>query len=162
MRYRRQSMVSAISEEILVSYRKRSCYGSIDSINAPLTGWLFVFPVVFPLSGGSKYNDDPFDTQVQKPGMPDDMKARIQALVDKKVAEEKALKEKESTESWSPKVVGMDWWEVRRYLRGLRKQQEKSLATFLGSHELSIRNVEIVFHFLRFIDRYLSYSLVRT
>lgn len=39
---------------------------------------------------GSKYNDDPFDTQVQKPGMPDDMKARIQALVDKKVAEEKA------------------------------------------------------------------------
>jgi len=38
---------------------------------------------------GSKYNDDPFDTQVQKPGMPDDMKARIQALVDKKVVEEK-------------------------------------------------------------------------
>ncbi|CAJ1965833.1 unnamed protein product [Cylindrotheca closterium] len=39
---------------------------------------------------GSKYNNDPFDVQVQKPGMPDDMKARIQALVDKKVAEEKA------------------------------------------------------------------------
>lgn len=38
---------------------------------------------------GSKYNNDPFDVQVQKPGMPDDMKARIQALVDKKVAEEK-------------------------------------------------------------------------
>jgi hypothetical protein len=38
---------------------------------------------------GSKYNDDPFDVQVQKPGMPDDMKTRIQALVDKKVAEEK-------------------------------------------------------------------------
>jgi hypothetical protein len=37
---------------------------------------------------GSKYNNDPFDAQVQKPGMPDDMKARIQALVDKKVAEE--------------------------------------------------------------------------
>ena len=37
---------------------------------------------------GSKYNDDPFDAQIQKPGMPDDMKARIQALVDKKVAEE--------------------------------------------------------------------------
>ena len=43
---------------------------------------------------GSKYNDDPFDAQIQKPGMPDDMKARIQALVDKKVAEEeKALAE---------------------------------------------------------------------
>mmetsp|Transcript_32335 Transcript_32335/g.78628 ORF Transcript_32335/g.78628 Transcript_32335/m.78628 type:complete len:128 (+) Transcript_32335:49-432(+) len=42
---------------------------------------------------GSKYNDDPFDVQVQKPGMPDDMKARIQALVDKKVEEEKAAAE---------------------------------------------------------------------
>lgn len=39
---------------------------------------------------GSKYNDDPFDRNIQKPGMPDDMKARIQALVDKKVAEEDA------------------------------------------------------------------------
>jgi hypothetical protein len=37
---------------------------------------------------GSKYNDDPFDVQVRKPGMPDDMKARIQALVDQKVAAE--------------------------------------------------------------------------
>lgn len=45
---------------------------------------------------GSKYNDDPFDVQVQKPGMPDDMKARIQALVDKKVAEEKAAAENSS------------------------------------------------------------------
>jgi hypothetical protein len=40
---------------------------------------------------GSKYNDDPFDVQVQKPGMPDDMKARIQALVD-------AQKDKEQSE----------------------------------------------------------------
>jgi len=40
---------------------------------------------------GSKYNDDPFDAQVTKPGMPNDMKARIQALADKKiVAAEKA------------------------------------------------------------------------
>jgi len=40
---------------------------------------------------GSKYNDDPFDTQVTKPGMPDDMKARIKALAHKKtVAVEKA------------------------------------------------------------------------
>jgi hypothetical protein len=38
---------------------------------------------------GSKYNDDPFDVQGQKPGMPDDMKARIQALVDQKQQEEK-------------------------------------------------------------------------
>jgi hypothetical protein len=37
---------------------------------------------------GSKYNDDPFDRKMQRPGMPDDMKARIQALADKKVAEE--------------------------------------------------------------------------
>jgi hypothetical protein len=43
---------------------------------------------------GSKYNDDPFDSQGQKPGMPDDMKARIQALVDiKKVAEEQEAAE---------------------------------------------------------------------
>ena len=44
---------------------------------------------------GSRYNDDPFDVQVQKPGMPDSMKARIQALVDKKVAEEQAEKQKQ-------------------------------------------------------------------
>lgn len=43
---------------------------------------------------GSKYNNDPFDVQVQKPGMPEDMKARIQALVDKKVAEEQAQLQK--------------------------------------------------------------------
>ena len=43
---------------------------------------------------GSKYNDNPFDIQDQKPGMPDDMKARIQALVDiKKVAEEQEAAE---------------------------------------------------------------------
>ncbi len=34
---------------------------------------------------GSKYNSDPFDTKVTKPGMPDDMKARIQALAEKKM-----------------------------------------------------------------------------
>jgi hypothetical protein len=43
---------------------------------------------------GSKYNDDPFDVQGQKPGMPDDMKARIQALVDQKQQQEE--KENES------------------------------------------------------------------
>ncbi len=37
---------------------------------------------------GSKYNDDPFDVQVTKPGMPDDMKARIQALAEKKKKEQ--------------------------------------------------------------------------
>ena len=36
---------------------------------------------------GSRYNDDPFDTKVSKPGMPDDMKARIQALAEKKMKE---------------------------------------------------------------------------
>jgi len=37
---------------------------------------------------GSKYNDDPFDKASQesfKPGLPDDMKARIAALAAKKV-----------------------------------------------------------------------------
>ena len=34
---------------------------------------------------GSKYNSDPFDTKISKPGMPDDMKARIQALAEKKM-----------------------------------------------------------------------------
>jgi len=38
---------------------------------------------------GSKYNDDPFDAQVTKPGMPDDMKARIKALAEKKKKENK-------------------------------------------------------------------------
>lgn len=33
---------------------------------------------------GSKYNNDPFDTQVTKPGMPDDMKMRIKALAEQK------------------------------------------------------------------------------
>jgi hypothetical protein len=44
---------------------------------------------------GSKYNDDPFDLQGQTPGMPDDMKAGIQALgVDiKKVAEKEKAAE---------------------------------------------------------------------
>ena len=37
---------------------------------------------------GSKYNTDPHDAQVEKPGMPDSMKARIQALVDKRKREE--------------------------------------------------------------------------
>jgi hypothetical protein len=36
---------------------------------------------------GSKYNDDPFDAKTSKPGMPDDMKARIQALAEKKMRE---------------------------------------------------------------------------
>ena len=34
---------------------------------------------------GSKYNSDPFDTKISKPGMPHDMKARIQALAEKKM-----------------------------------------------------------------------------
>mmetsp|Transcript_23399 Transcript_23399/g.34541 ORF Transcript_23399/g.34541 Transcript_23399/m.34541 type:complete len:114 (+) Transcript_23399:40-381(+) len=46
---------------------------------------------------GSKYNDDPFEAQVQKPGLPDDMKARIQALADKKKAEKKAATKNESS-----------------------------------------------------------------
>lgn len=41
---------------------------------------------------GSKYNSDPFDSKVSKPGMPDDMKSRIQALAEQKI---KAMKEAE-------------------------------------------------------------------
>eukprot|EP00536_Pseudo-nitzschia_multiseries_P009886 jgi/Psemu1/288750/fgenesh1_pg.288_\ len=38
---------------------------------------------------GSKYNSDPFDKNPSdKPGMPDDMKARIAALAQKKLREE--------------------------------------------------------------------------
>ena len=37
---------------------------------------------------GSKYNSDPFDKKPSdKPGMPDDMKARIAALAEKKLKE---------------------------------------------------------------------------
>jgi len=41
---------------------------------------------------GSKYNDDPFDARSSgndKPGMPDDMKARIKALAEKKLNQER-------------------------------------------------------------------------
>ena len=38
---------------------------------------------------GSKYNNDPFDKKPSdKPGLPDDMKARIAALAEKKLREE--------------------------------------------------------------------------
>jgi hypothetical protein len=40
----------------------------------------------------AKHNDDPFDVQVLRPGMPDDMKAHIQALVDLKQEEEEKEK----------------------------------------------------------------------
>ena len=46
---------------------------------------------------GSKYNDDPFDankSSSNKPGFPDDMKARIQALAEQKLRE----RERESAE----------------------------------------------------------------
>mmetsp|Transcript_4275 Transcript_4275/g.8179 ORF Transcript_4275/g.8179 Transcript_4275/m.8179 type:complete len:114 (-) Transcript_4275:19-360(-) len=33
---------------------------------------------------GSKYNEDPFDKKPSKPGFPDDMKARIEALAQEK------------------------------------------------------------------------------
>jgi hypothetical protein len=36
---------------------------------------------------GSKYNDDPFDSKPSKPGFPDDMKARIEALAEQKKRE---------------------------------------------------------------------------
>jgi hypothetical protein len=48
---------------------------------------------------GSKYNDDPFDVQVQKPGTPDEMKESIQALVDPKVAAEAQGKGKQQRET---------------------------------------------------------------
>mmetsp|Transcript_1455 Transcript_1455/g.2212 ORF Transcript_1455/g.2212 Transcript_1455/m.2212 type:complete len:111 (+) Transcript_1455:60-392(+) len=38
---------------------------------------------------GSKYNNDPFDTE-SKPGFPDDMKSRIEALAEKKKLEAKS------------------------------------------------------------------------
>ena len=43
---------------------------------------------------GSKYNNDPFDTKPSKPGFPDDMKARIEAMAEakRKEMEEKANK----------------------------------------------------------------------
>ena len=46
---------------------------------------------------GSKYNDDPFDaTKEKKPGIPDDMKARIAALAEQKKKEAEAAKQAES------------------------------------------------------------------
>ena len=40
---------------------------------------------------GSKYNDDPFDNKPSKPGFPDDMKARIEAIVERKRKEAEEL-----------------------------------------------------------------------
>ena len=48
---------------------------------------------------GSKYNDDPFDaTKERKPGIPDDVKARIAALAEqkKREMEERKRQEEES------------------------------------------------------------------
>mmetsp|Transcript_27845 Transcript_27845/g.42639 ORF Transcript_27845/g.42639 Transcript_27845/m.42639 type:complete len:127 (-) Transcript_27845:206-586(-) len=44
---------------------------------------------------GSKYNDDPFDAaeKISKPGMPDDMKARIQAMAEQKLKEAEKKKD---------------------------------------------------------------------
>mmetsp|Transcript_10298 Transcript_10298/g.14549 ORF Transcript_10298/g.14549 Transcript_10298/m.14549 type:complete len:127 (+) Transcript_10298:84-464(+) len=44
---------------------------------------------------GSKYNDDPFDAAAKssKPGMPDDMKARIQALAEQKLRDAEKKKD---------------------------------------------------------------------
>jgi len=47
---------------------------------------------------GSKYNDNPFDSKVDKPGMPDDMKARIAALADAKLLERNKLVDDENVE----------------------------------------------------------------
>lgn len=44
---------------------------------------------------GSKLNTDPHDAQIEKPGMPDSMKARIQALADKRKREEEEREENE-------------------------------------------------------------------
>lgn len=41
---------------------------------------------------GSKYNDDPFDAKPSKPGFPDDMKARIDALMEQKKRESEQKK----------------------------------------------------------------------
>ena len=38
-------------------------------------------------SCGSKYNDDPFDAASTKPGLPDNMKARIEAMAEQKLKE---------------------------------------------------------------------------
>ncbi|CAB9502878.1 expressed unknown protein [Seminavis robusta] len=46
---------------------------------------------------GSKYNTDPHDVKVEKPGMPDSMKARIQALADKRKQEEEEKQKRELT-----------------------------------------------------------------
>lgn len=42
---------------------------------------------------GSKYNSDPFDTKSSKPGLPDDMKSRIQAIAEQKIKSMKEAKE---------------------------------------------------------------------
>ena len=47
---------------------------------------------------GSKYNTDPHDAQVEKPGMPNSMKARIQYLAEKLKRKEKEAVSNSTTE----------------------------------------------------------------
>lgn len=44
---------------------------------------------------GSKYNTDPHDVKVTKPGMPDDMKARIAALAAEKLKKQQEERHEE-------------------------------------------------------------------
>ena len=47
---------------------------------------------------GSKYNTDPHDAKIQKPGMPSDMKQRIAALAAKKLREQSKQTQKHDEE----------------------------------------------------------------
>jgi hypothetical protein len=47
---------------------------------------------------GSKYNTDPHDAKIQKPGMPSDMKQRIAALAAKKLREQSKQTQKHDKE----------------------------------------------------------------
>lgn len=67
-----------------------------ESDNAPQPEWGASYIGGDPC--GSKYNTDPHDARVEKPGMPDDMKARIAALAEKKLRESQQRQEEEKEE----------------------------------------------------------------
>lgn len=59
-----------------------------DADNKPKVEWGVSYIGGDPC--GSKYNSDPFDKNPsEKPGLPDDMRARIEALAQKKLQEER-------------------------------------------------------------------------
>jgi len=72
---------TTISRRILLSYATSQQAEDAEAEN-DATEWGVSYIGGDPC--GSKYNNDPFDLKPSRPGFPDDMKARIEALAEQK------------------------------------------------------------------------------